>query len=142
MKKVFKWCLMMFVVCILPNTLVAQTDVRILDLKIVPVAGTSSDYTELAVSFKINKANKASKVQFWLGTSENRSDVFTAIPTISTTGNATQITYNGTSLEVKNFEINFKIKLSKQQYDAYKIATVFVETTDGKVTTRLFYEKK
>lgn len=140
-----RFFILLIIVCCMA-TANAQTDVKVLDLSVLPFSAninqTQTDSVELSVRFKINKAAKASKVQFWLGSAVDQSNVFVATPTFSTSGNTTSINYQGKNKTIQGYETEFKIKISKQQYSAYTTATLFVETTDGQPTTRLYYYKK
>jgi hypothetical protein len=144
MKKLIIHTFIILTGCIFANGLVAQTDIKILDLAVLPKVekiGESADSVELVIMFKINKSNKASKVNLWLGTAKDASDVLIAQPVFNTTGGNTFLVYDKISTEVKNYAATFYITLSKITYDSFSNATLFVETANGMKTTRLYYSK-
>jgi len=96
---------------------------------------------ELVIHFKINKAAEAAKAHFWLGSAKDSSNILIAEPVFTTTGGKSYIAYNNVSTEIKKYETVFYVKVSKAVYQKFSAATLFVETTDGKNTTRLYYVK-
>ena len=125
----------------------AQTDVKLLDLSIIKNfkkmqnANPADSSVELMVQFKINKANEASKTHFWLGSAKDSSNILIAEPVFNTTGDKTYLVYNNTSTEVKNYAAVFYVKVNKATYKNFPAATLFVETTTGQNTARLYYSK-
>jgi hypothetical protein len=120
----------------------AQTNVKIMDLLIIPTTSQDSivnDSVELTVHFKINKPGDATKVHFWLGTVIDNFDIFSATPIFNTNGNVSYLAYSGNSNEVKNYLAVFSVKISKAYYTNLLKATLFVETNTGQFTNRLYY---
>ena len=120
----------------------AQTNIKIMDLMIIPLVRQDSlmnDSIELMVHFKINKPSDASKVHFWLGSSRDNFDILSVTPIFTTNGNVSQLTYGGSTNEVINYLAAFTIKISKVYYTNTLKATLFVEAITGQFTNRLYY---
>jgi hypothetical protein len=147
MKKTKKYLLALFVGGMAMSNLKAQTDVRLLDLSIMKnfkkmqTTNPADSTVELVIHFKINKAAEAAKAHFWLGSAKDSSNILIAEPVFTTTGGKSYIAYNNVSTEIKKYETVFYVKVSKAVYQKFSAATLFVETTDGKNTTRLYYVK-
>lgn len=145
MKKTIYKVASVLVICLFIGQVSAQTtDVKILDLSVSLQYKNDtvvSDSVELLVNFKINKANKGVKVYFFLGTAKDSSNILVAEPVFSTTGATTNIIYNNISNEVKNYNSIFLVKTTKAIYESFVAATLFVETIDGPMTSRLYFVK-
>lgn len=144
MKKLISCTFFILIGCLFAGGLVGQTQVQLLDLTIMPdldQSGVSTDSIELDVAFKISNANQAVKTHFWLGTAKDSSNVLIVEAVFNTIGTITYLEYSGISNEVKNYAAGFQIKISKAAYASFSASTLFVETSNGQMTSRLYYTK-
>lgn len=144
MKKLISQTFLILLGCFFAGGLVGQSEVKVLDLAVVPAleqTGMSADSIKLVVMFKISNANQALKTHFWLGTAKDSSNILTVEPVFSTVNSITTLSFGGSSIDVKNYAVGFYLITSKTNYNGFSAATMFVEATNGQMTSRLYYIK-
>ena len=140
-KNILAICLLCF--CIL--TRAQSTKVAIMDFYIESsfnVDGTnSSDSTDFIVRFKIFNCDSAVKAHVYFGTQKDLADVqYFEAAFIKENGKYFTF-FNGLKKEIELYSATVALRMSKQKFNSFTNASLFVETISGINTPRLYLMK-
>ncbi|MBI5218332.1 MAG: hypothetical protein HY958_05325, partial [Bacteroidia bacterium] len=121
------------------------TPVRIIDFMILPAYHTDTvaqtDTVVLSVMFKTKNAAQANKAMLLFGTANDASDVKLVQANFTNANDTTYIIYDNLAEPVLNYASNVTVMLTRQQYDTFSHATLYIEDTNSLQTQRLYFHK-
>ena len=141
MKKIFT----VAVFTILFSVIFAQSNVKLMDLSIVPYYSDSvvvnNQNQELGILFKMNKAHLAQQVHVLFGTGENQSNIALFQATITENAGLYYVNFNGAQEAIINYSCKINIVLTTNQVANYTHVTLYVTDINGNESNRFIFEK-
>lgn len=138
--------LLMFITA--TGLLLAQTNVKIMDivvspvLKIDTVTGQPNSNGEiLNVFFKVKNIDQSNKVHILFGTAQDIGNVLTIQADVIENSGTYYLSYNGSQKAVNGYTAQIEVLLTTQQLNDYNFITLYVEDLLGQNTDKLYFTK-
>ncbi|MFH2142672.1 MAG: hypothetical protein ABIJ97_09635 [Bacteroidota bacterium] len=135
--------------CIVNGFLIAQTNVKIMDIVVTPILKIdtitgqpiNTNGEELNIMFKIKNVADADKVHVLFGTAQDLGDVLTIQAEVLENSGIYYISFNGIQKAVNGYTAQTEAVLTTQQLANYANITLYVEDNSGQESSRLYFVK-
>jgi len=129
------------IIALAGNTLLqAQTKMQVTDLFASEKVKLDSltEYSEVYITFLINRPDQAARVDFKIGKEVDSGDVFSGTATIEMRGNNFYAVFDGKSIQLYGDKITIRWVGDKAKYKDAKYVTLRVQANDGTLSDRAF----
>lgn len=121
-------------------------DIHIIDINAFTAAYVNNtvihgDSVDIVVSFKLKESDLASQVNFLFGTTQDLGNIFSATASIIEENGLYFIKYKNQKNEIRNYQVQCKIRLSNTQINNYQSLTVYVDGYNSNYSNRLYWNK-
>lgn len=125
MKKLFFTSMLCFMV------FYATSQIKLLDLSVIPVNEPSSDSITVLVQFKARNISDIQNIQLIFETQNGMADVLQKTAIVTQQANINYTVFENHSIPIENYNISLYCKMSNEQFALYSIARVVVQYNDN-----------
>ena len=143
-----KKLLTLFILLCMIGAVIAQTNVKIIDIAVSPVleidtaTGQPNSNGEIInVLFKVKNIDQSDKVHILFGTAQDIGDVLTVQADVIENSGVFYLSYNGNQKAVNGYTAQTEVELTSQQAANYNYITLYIEDLQGQETSRLYFTK-